>query len=294
MVGQNPEISILISSYKRLEYFKRTLFNLVKWGPKRPWELIISDEESDQTKDLLKEVQRYQDSIKYKFIIIDNTKFEKTHKVKKFFNNSALTNSIGWKNCQGKYIILQGNDIIVTRNIYDELVDLWESRGFDYGVFFTSTYNIAPCFVQKLGEFGDEIGPNILKSALLFPLQTKILKCLVNNYVSLSTKKTWDLLEGSDLNYLAGIACEDSDWTNRASFIPNSIVEYTDIECYHQDHGNMTHYNKPKESIISEERWEEGVRINRAYYYPKMETKSYKNGWPLGDGDYVKKIVTNY
>lgn len=280
------DVSIIISSYKRHSLFKRTLRSIVNNPPSLPWELVIVDETSSESDLLLQELSQYS-TLRYKFISFNSDLFTEKTTLKKFFNNPSVTNNIGWKNSSGKYLFLQGNEVITMPNTYDMMIKDWQDSNAPYGIVFSETYDIPNSIIDRIGEYGENFKGPLLSFCHCWPLQkVEEYESLVTNYLSLTNKATWNLINGYEEIFTQGIACEDSMFVYRVRNCPNSQVIFSKARTYHQFHGGKTKYYTPLESIISGKKWDEGLSINRKYYYEQIKIKSYKNPQTWEPGEY--------
>lgn len=282
----NPTISILISSYKRLEFLKRVLFSIAVHGPSQPYEVIIADETSDQSEAILEQLHLYDARFQWKFVSCSQEKYEEEGGPKKFFNNPSWTNNVAFRYSSGSLIFLQGNDCVAWNRPYDKMIE-------DFGngqnsLVFSTTYNMPDNVQLASGPEGANLTQGMVDYCKEWPLQSIDLQTLVTNYISLTHKKVWVRLGGYDENYVKGIACEDSDFVQRFRALPQfpsdekPQVIFSNAISLHCDHGGKTMYNEAKPSIITTEKWDEGLNINREYYHSWDGTYGNRQTWPLG------------
>lgn len=270
-------ISILFSSYNRLDLFKRCLFSIRKNPPPEAFELVVADESS--TEDILGLLKTFRD-MNWKFIRIDPKKIEEKLGVKKFYNNPAVTNNIAFKYSSGSKIFLMGNEMIVWKNAFAKMIsDIPKNKAFY--LILSTTFDIPEKLVNVLDEFGTNLREDMVAYCSHFPLQDRSYMSNVTNYLSLCNRTSWEMLDGYDERYFGGIACEDSDFYRRFKTIPGSYVSISDAITLHQYHGGMTRYYTPKNIDMS--KWNEGLVQNRKKFY-NWDGK-YKNpqGWFSGN-----------
>lgn len=257
------QASIVISSYNRKKLFERTLYSIARFGPSCDFEVIVVDDNS--TEDILSCLKPYNSVFNWKFVKTDVKKFENVTGIKKFLNNPALTNNIGCRLAQAPLIFQQGNEIIATPNIYDNMMKEAETLGNNFIVFCT-TLDVPNSILSKIDPLGTNIDINIINECAKYPLQCPDYKANITNHLSLMSRETWVMCNGYDERYLAGIAAEDSDFLRRARKSPNFKESWNNLICLHQSHGGKTMYYDANPNFISKERWREGVLINKQFY----------------------------
>lgn len=121
---KSPILSICIPTYNRSVFFKQSLDVLCHQINSDDVELIISDNDSpDDTKEVVGEFIKQNSRIQY---------------FKQDTNVGASRNFISLMNrAQGKYILLLGDDDILTDNAVSILVDIL--KGKDYGLLYVET-----------------------------------------------------------------------------------------------------------------------------------------------------------
>lgn len=283
------DISIIVSSYKRLNLFKRTLYSLDINTPNCSFELVVADELSDESDLIVKELEKYK--WPWKVIQCEYEAFEKLTGIKKT-GNPSWTNNVAWKNSSGKIIATLGNDILIVGDAINHLIDyVTPDDGIDY-IVYSSTYDLTKEITESIGEYGEKFTERQLYSRLGYPSNSNELKTGVTNYLSISPRQTWDKLDGYCEFYMRGLAAEDSSFTKRVGLIPNSLIKIKDWALtFHQYHGGISQYyddRKDKES------WEALANINRAYYHSEMDDQI-KNPqtWPVGFCENFK-IISNW
>ena len=109
---ESPLVSILIISYNRIEKTKQCVESILKYTKNINYELILVDNGSD------KDIFEYYESIEFL-----------NKKIIKITKNMQLSYAIlkGTEYCNGKYIALLGNDIVVTTNWLENIIRCFES-----------------------------------------------------------------------------------------------------------------------------------------------------------------------
>jgi glycosyltransferase involved in cell wall biosynthesis len=279
-------LSIIISSYKRLHLLKRTLYSLNKNRPEMDIEVVIADELSGESPQILEELRKY--DFKWKYIECDVKEFEAKTGLKKYYNNAAWTYNIGLVQSEGKLIGVLGNDIILYRNAVEQLIDAAINSGVEDYIAFSSTYNTHKNLITALDEYGTNLKEEDIQWCYNnLPLHTPYIKSDVNNYFSISPKQTLMKINGWRAEYINGIACEDSCVSRRIHFIPNSkkFVVGTSIT-FHQWH-------ESKQFESDKGFWNEGVERNRKLFYNFDGNYYCKQPWPIGEQG-VRKIIKNF
>lgn len=274
-----PIISILISSFKRLPYFRRTLYSIAANPPNVHFEVVISEELNEETPQILNELKKY--SFDWCFVTHDITKFEEATGLKKYHNSPVLSYNLGFKQCRGDFICMMGNDIIVGPNAFNNLLNT--KIGAENYIVYSTTINCPQWILSEIGEYGENLSIfHIHQSGPV--LQSPQIRSGVNNYLSLTPKSTINKIKGWNTLYLQSIAAEDSCFTRRIKTIPNSIECYMDNAIsLHQDHPS------PRGSAF----WDEGVRIARERYH-NWDGKYYlEQEWPISDIG-LKDVIKNY
>ena len=145
---KGPILSICIPTYNRSVYLKQSLDVLCHQINSDDVELIISDNDSpDNTKEVVAEFVKLNDRIHY---------------FKQDTNVGASRNFISLMHrAQGKYILLLGDDDLVTENAVSILVDIL--KGKDYGLLYIETrstdnkstreFNNKTDFVKEISYF---------------------------------------------------------------------------------------------------------------------------------------------
>lgn len=278
-------ISIIISSYNRIELFRRSLYSLVKNRPKEDWELIVVDEES--TQDVLKEIRNFESQIPFKFVKVKTKDIEAKLNVKKYHNNPCVTNNIGFAHSSGDKIFLMGNEIIVWDDAINKMVqEIPEDLNY---LILSTTYDVPEQIINILDNYGQNLTSNMVKFCKHWPLQSINYRSNVTNYLSLVNRSAWENLDGYDERYFGGIACEDSDFYQRFRALSSNKVILSSAISLHQFHGGKTTYYEPKD--ISKENWDKGVSKNREFF--NKWDGSYKNPQGWKSGDFKVEVITN-
>lgn len=284
--------SIIVSSFKRVNYFKRVLWSIANRPPKIDFELIVVDEKSDE--DILPIVQEFAAGMKYKFIRFNLEEYERRVGRSKYWNCSAPCVNIGWKNSTGDLIYLIGNDTIVWgqafNTLYDDYMKTLEKNALP--LVFASTYDCPPDVLELTGDYAQNITQSMVNYCKRWPLQDKNVQTLVFNYLSLSSRKLWDKIGGVDERYFEGISGEDSDFVRRARAIGSQTV-FSEAVTLHQQHGGKTMYNDPLPEVIAIEKFNAGCKINRKLYDSWDGGFENEQGWPIGVYG-VEEIITNF
>lgn len=284
--------SIIISSFKRKDYFSKALWSIVNRPPQIEFELIIVDEKSDE--DILSIVQEFCVGFKYKFIRFDLEEYQRRTEKVKYWNCSAPCVNIGWKNSTGDLIYLMGNDIIIWGDVFSKLYEDYQ-RTFEESEFpliFSTTYDCPPDVISLTGDYAQNITRSMVDYCNKWPLQNNNLQTLVTNYLSLSNRKLWDKIGGVDERYIAGVSAEDSDFVRRAR-VAGAKTVFSDGITLHQNHGGKTMYYDPKPEIIEMEKFNKGCKINRKLYDSWQGNFENEQEWPAGAYG-IEEIITNF
>lgn len=107
-----PLVSIIVVSYDRLEKTKQCIESVIKYTNDVDYELVLVDNGSGP------EILSYYKSIEFKY-----------KKILRITKNMQLSYGIfkGTKLCNGKYIALLGNDIVVTKNWMTNIIKCFNS-----------------------------------------------------------------------------------------------------------------------------------------------------------------------
>ncbi len=270
--------SIIISSYNRLPLLKRTLYSIEKNPPGCEYEVVVVDDGS--TDDILSELKKR--NFLWKFIEVDTEFFTLETGVKKFFNCPALTNNIGYRysDPRSDLIFLQGNEVIAREGCYNNLIKEYENSKNDKNIIVSTTFDLSKNCVEKLDEYGTNLTHVATRN---WPLQSKSYRSDVTNYISLCSKKLWEEIKGYDERYLGGISSEDSDFVRRCRKAGGNTVVSDSAISYHQYHGGKTCYYEPNPSVITKERFAEGVKHNHFIYHNWTGEAENPQIWPWGE-----------
>lgn len=285
-----PQVSIIISSHNRLPLFRRSIWATARRIPKLPTEVIVVDDGS--TEDVLGELRLYSSIFAWKFIRFDREAFEKQTGLKKFLNNPCATNNIGFKASQGEIIIQQGNEVIPWEGCYDKLIA--DAPDAATWMVMSTTYDLPKQYLDLLDEYGANLTPGLVKACERWPLQSWSYPSDVTNYVSAASRATWEALRGYDERYYGGISAEDSDFVRRGRCLPGFKQAISFAVSLHQFHNGKTTYYDPPPSVITKERWNEGVAINHAVYHSWDETARNPTKWAWGELGVGEVITSGY
>ncbi len=288
-----PQVSILISSFERVSLFKRTLYSIEKNAPPLS-EVIIAEEEGKES--ILPELKKF--NFPYKFILVNMKEFEEKTRIKKFHNNPSLTNNIAFKHSSGNLIFQMGNECIAWDNCFNQMINDVQTNSplmSPHFINFSTTYNIPENILRLIGESGQHLNIGMVNYCRPWPLQDNTYHSDVTNYISLTSRKVWEELNGYDERYLAGIACEDSDFVRRMKLLKDFCVIRSAAVSLHQEHGGMTRYKNPVERQMNMDKWNDGLAINRSLYH-SWDGKTIKNQqpWPIGTYGIKDIVIKNY
>ncbi len=283
------DLSIIVSSYKRLNLFKRTLYSLNMNRPNCPFELVVADELSDESDAIVKELEKY----KWPWTVVqcEYEAFQKLTGIQKT-GNPSWTNNVAFKQCTGQIIGTLGNDILVVGDCFKTMLNLTKICRENY-ILYSTTYDLSKEITESIGKYGEMFSDYQLYSRFDYPSLSQELKTGVTNYLSFSPRRTWELLDGYNENYMRGLAAEDSSFTKRVGLIPDAVLKVCfpgGVTC-HQYHGGISHYYN---HIKDQERWDRLVAINRAYYHsPQDDIIKNSQDWPMGFSEGFK-IISNH
>lgn len=260
--------SILISSYKRVELFRRTLWSIANRGPSVPFEVVVADESEGEAADqILEELKSYSSVFPWTLVRFSSKKFEEQTGVRKFWNNPAATNNIAFAHSdpESALIFQQGNEVIAWDGVYDALIEEAERAPSDFLVVST-TYDVRQQILDQLDSYGANLSQHAVDSCRPWPLQSKAYRSDVTNYLALWSRKTWEKVGGYDERFLLGIGGEDSDIVRRARTIPGFELIVSDGVSLHQNHNGFHIYQDAPPSVITKEKRAEGESIKWEIY----------------------------
>jgi len=288
--GQKQSISasIVISSYNRLSLFRRTLWAIANRPPSCPFEVVVVDDGS--TEDIFGELSLYSSAFRWKFVRFDAASFERVTGLKKFLNNPSASNNVGFRHTSGDLIFQQGNEVIAWEGCYDQLIA--DKPDADHYMVMSTTYDVPAQYLDQLDQYGSNLDQRIVNACVRWPLQSKHYRSDVTNYISLAPRALWETLNGYDERYYGGISAEDSDFVRRARCLPGFKQVISEGISLHQYHKGRTTYYFPPPSVITRQRWDEGVAINHAIYHAWDGTCRNPQKWPWGELG-VMEVITN-
>ncbi len=284
--------SILISSYNRLPLLRRTLYAIATRGPSGRFEVVLADDGS--TDDILSELRLYNSVFPWKFVKVNAAKFEEATGLKKFLNNPAWTNNVAFRHADpsSEFIFTQGNEVIAVADCYDRLLADYRALGTEFGMVMSTTYDVPQAQLDRLDTYGDNLTARLVKECERWPLQSKAYRSDVTNYVSLTSRQLWHDIGGYDERYFGGISSDDSDFVRRARCLFYCKTVVSDAVSLHQYHQGKTTYYDPPTSVISRERWDEGVAINHKIYHAWDGNAHNPQPWPWGEYG-VEEVIAN-
>jgi glycosyltransferase involved in cell wall biosynthesis len=292
--------SIIISSHNRLPLFRRVLWAIANRGPSVPFEVVVVDDGS--TEDILGELRLYSSRFPWTFARFNAAEFEAKTGLKKFLNNPCATNNLAFRLAKGDYIFQQGNEIIPWGDVYDQLMaDVVrqnpDPNGEEYVepehyMVMSTTLDLRRNILDQLDAYGTNLSEKHVRASERWPLQSRSYPSDVTNYISLAPRRLWEALGGYDERYYGGISAEDSDFVRRARKLPGFVQVVSDGLSLHQYHQGKTCYYSPPPSVITQQRWDEGVAINHAIYHAWDQTSRNPQKWPWGTYG-LGEVVTN-
>lgn len=293
----NPTASIIISSFNRLPLLRRTLWGIANRPPSVPFEVVVVDDGS--TEDVLGELRLYSSRFLWTFVRFNAAEFEAVTGLRKFLGNPAVTNNIGFRHAKGDYVFQQGNEVIPWVGCYDRLLadvptreTFGGEREADHYIVFSTTYDVPKQHLNQLDPYGSNLTQAMVDQLVRWPLQSRLYKSNVTNYVSLAPRWTWEALGGYDERYYGGISAEDSDFVRRLRQLPHNRGAISEGVSLHQFHSGKTCYYNPPPSVITQQRWAEGVAINHAIYDAWDGTHHNRQKWSWGTLG-VGEVITN-
>lgn len=274
-----PKVSILISSHNRLGLFRRTLWSIASRPPSVPFEVVVADDGSDE--DILALLrEEFPAAFPWRFVPVSVPEFEAATGLKRFFNNPSLTNNVAFKASLGEWVFLMGNEMIAWGKAFDQLLER-APQGEDW-LLFSTTYDLPQRWLDRLDAYGSNLTEHMVRQCQTTPLHTRYYPTDVTNYLSLCPRSVWERLGGYDERYLAGISADDSDFVRRARAMGVKTQIVDEAVTLHQFHKGKTIYYDPPPEVITEERWQEGSRINHAVYRAWDGTHHNRQPWPWG------------
>ncbi len=260
-----------------------------------PFEVVIADESpKEEQEKIIRELSNFNSAFPWTLVGVNPNDLETHLGFKKFHNNPSLTNNVAFYHCSGDLIFLMGNECIAYDKPFDKMLE--ESKGLENFINFSTTYDIpkeAVDFMELYDQYGTTLTATkrYVEYCKQWPLADDTYHSDVTNYLSLTTRNVWEAIGGYDETYLKGIACEDSDFVRRARTLPNFKTIRSKAISLHQYHGGKTRYYEPVERGMTDERWNEGLSINRKHYNSWDGTRYNPQRWAIRDL-VVDKIVT--
>ena len=257
--------SVIISSFRRLEYLKRTLYSIANNQWPEPYEVVLSEEQSEETDDIIKELHRYNKVFNWTIALYSMDDYTKATGLKKVFNNPSLGNNIAFNHSYGQFIFHMGNEVIARNGTFRKMIDDYEKTRNLYTLVYSTTYDIPKHLMGKIGEYGELIDNSIVSQCSHLVFQSPKKQSLVTNYLSLAPREAWIAMNGYDCSFLCGIACEDSHFSLRFCNLPKWQWLFSEALTLHQNHDGINEFQQS--SKFSKEKWDELVSVNRKHYH---------------------------
>jgi hypothetical protein len=267
--------SILISTTPaRLPYFKRTLHYLKQLPEVAAGEveLVVCVEVDSHILstgcyygNYIENIRSYEYPLTY--IEWHREEYEAKTGLTKYFNCSAPCINAAWKNCGATdYIVWCGDEIIAWNK--DTLSALLYLIKDDlYGWASAEVWDLPKHLQYHIGEYGEGLTQEDIDLSKDRVMASNRFDNLVPNYFSVFTTEVWERLGGVNENYIEGIGFEDQDFVQRFFNLPNHKRYLNGSLVIHQSHGMKTHLGDNDPSVISNERLERGISINRELYH---------------------------
>lgn len=230
IVDSEIKVSVVISTYNRLEFLKRTLYSYVNQTfSKNNFELVIVDDNSTEDIFGLCKFFSQQYDLKFNYILVDKNKG--AIPPKSFCQ--ALTNNIGFKRSRGSVIIITGPETLQKETNIEKS---WVSANEGYCVY-GDIYRSSSEFVDCISK--DEEYKNMLfDDMFVLPGAKHIVSQLTGfwwYYVAVR-KEHILAINGVDEQYMKGIAGEDDNFAFRMYEYGVPLVRHPAILGIHQDH----------------------------------------------------------
>jgi len=230
VIGEDGiKVSILISIYNRIGFFRRTLETYIKQTlPKKEFEIVIIDDKSkDNILGLCKQFSR-EYRLQFKYILIDNQKGA----IKPASFVPALSNNIGLKHSRGSVTVITGPETLIKE---DNLKISWEMANKGYCVY-GDVFRSSEKFVNEVKKINIKYMDfdNILEipGAKADPSVT-----FGWWWYYIAVRKEHILaINGVDEKFMKGITGEDDDFALRMSFSGVPLIREHRIVGIHQDH----------------------------------------------------------
>ncbi len=230
--GSDIKLSVVISVYNRINFFRRTLYTYANQTMnKNNYELVVVDDSSTvDIKGLCKEYSKKY-GIKFQYI-----KFNRDGgAIKPLTFTPALSNNIGIKLAKGDIVVITGPETLQKENnlllSYNSIND--NNNLCIYGY----TYRSDLAFVRELEE-SDEWQK--MKFSRVLDINGAKADKTINNgwwWYYLAVRKSHLLdMRGVDERFMLGISGEDDDLANRLIAKKLEMTRNHDIICIHQDH----------------------------------------------------------
>lgn len=285
-------ISILISSFRRINLFRRALYSIWQNRPKEDFEVVIADEINDESELILAELHKYDSCFPWKFLKCSMEEFTRLTDISKKHNNPAWTNNCAFRYSKGDQLFLMGNEIIAYQDTFNKMLS--EIPQTEHYLAFSTTVNLDEEILKHLDPLGHNLHPEWISGhAYKYVLASPNYPADVTNYLSLCSRSVWTTLNGYNEGFLQGLAKEDSDFVRRCRAIPgwkdiNNMVRSTALSL-HQDHGSRTPY--AKQTCMSDEKWDELANLTKPLYNSWDGSCKNSQTWTIGEG--VIEIVSN-
>lgn len=282
-------LSIIISSFNRINLFRRVLWNIVKNAPNINYEVVIVDEESsDDIQGMLE--KEFASNFLWKLVKVKTATLE--NKLgKKYLNNPGPCYNIGFLHSVGDIIAIQGNECLVVDQCYNTMLGDFEilAQKYENPQVFSHTYNMPEEQVATLDFYGSNLTKPLVRHCMTWPLQSPNYKSEVVNYLSMCKRSSWEKIDGFDERYFNGISSEDSDFTRRVRALNGYCYFLSKGITIHMGHSGKNCYQESK--LVSKEFWDKGVEINHKIFHAWNGKPENPQGWK--SGQFEVEVITN-